>query len=171
SLRRPLSILDIGCGTGYDLEVLREVFPAAEVKSIVCCDISPEMLARARPKAEGYACRFIVGDASHTLDGGPYDLAVTHALVHHIPDLAAFFHVLRQAVVAGGGYVMGHEPNRRHWNNVECRAVLETFNRARRRTRRLRKCLAPRCYVAKALRMLGWLEPNNLESSVNRALR
>jgi len=52
--RRPCRILEIGCGTGKNLELLARTFPQAR---IVGLDLSADMLDRARPKLLKYGAR------------------------------------------------------------------------------------------------------------------
>ena len=47
SLRRPIRLLDGGCGTGYGAELLHKRWPGAEVTG---CDLSPEMLRRTQQR-------------------------------------------------------------------------------------------------------------------------
>lgn len=53
----PGTVLDVGCGTGYALNLLGQRFPAAH---LVALDLSPAMLARIKPDASRLA-----GDAEH----------------------------------------------------------------------------------------------------------
>ena len=170
-LIKPVSILNIGCGAGYDLEVLREVFSPDDVKKIVCCDISVDMQAIARKQAAGYPCRFVLGHAGEALVYGPYDLAVTNAMIHHIADLNSFFNVLERAVVRGGGFVMGHEPNARYWRNKECMGALKELRKSRRRHRTLQKIFDPSRYLYKIARVSGVASDDSLQTRVNRLLR
>lgn len=171
ALDRPVSILNVGCGAGFDLEVLREVFSNEEVKKVVCCDISADMQAIARQKANGYPCRFVLAKVDEALVYGPYDLVVTHAMVHHVADLASFLSTINRAVVPGGAYVMGHEPNSRFWLNTECQSQLNRMRTTESRRRRMRKYLKPSSYIFKAARMLGVSADDSLEERINRILR
>ncbi len=171
TLKLPVSILDIGCGSGYDLEVLREVFSPSEVRVIFCCDISPEMLALASSKADGFPCRFVRGGIEEVLEYGVHDLVVTHSLVHHVPNLTGFFQRLDLVVAPGGGYVTGHEPNRRHWISAECMAVVEKMKRAERRRKGIAKYFVPSRYVSKMARLLRVTKDECLETEVNSILR
>jgi SAM-dependent methyltransferase len=171
TFRGPVSILDMGCGAGYELEVLREIFTPSEVSRIVCCDISADMQSIARKATKGFHCRFVLGNAEEALVYGPYDLVVTHAMIHHVADLSAFFDVIERAVVPGGAFVMGHEPNQRYWRNAECMAVLKRLKAFQRRKRRIRKFLEPSRYLYKLIRLAGFASDNSLEKKVNRILR
>jgi SAM-dependent methyltransferase len=78
-----LTILDIGCGTGYMCRGLKKRFPAADITGI---DISPEMLLQARAKdPEGtYLCAdFTKMDVS----GKKYDLIVSASALHWTVDI------------------------------------------------------------------------------------
>jgi SAM-dependent methyltransferase len=171
SFDQPVSILNIGCGAGYDLEVLREVFSPADVRKIVCCDISVDMQTIARKQARGYPCRFVLGHAEEALVYGSYDLVITNAMIHHVADLEAFFGVLERNVRPGGGFVMGHEPNARYWRNPECMAVLNKLRAARRRRRNTSKLLKPSRYFYKLAQVLGVAGEETLETRINRILR
>jgi 2-polyprenyl-3-methyl-5-hydroxy-6-metoxy-1,4-benzoquinol methylase len=171
AIDRPVSILNVGCGAGWDLEVMREVFSNEEVKKVVCCDISADMQAIARQKANGYPCRFVLARVNEALVYGPYDLVVTHAMVHHVADLASFLSTITRAVVPGGAYVMGHEPNNRFWVNEECQSYLRRMRTTESRRRRMTKYLKPSAYVFKAARMLGVTADDSLEERINRILR
>ena len=170
-LSRPPVVLNLGCGAGYDFEVLREVFSRDEVAEVLCLDPSPEMLELAGRGAEGYPCRFLVGEIGEALDNAPYDLIITHSLVHHIPDLMSFFLAIDRLVASGGIYVMGHEPNRRFWNNRECRTVLEEYEKQQRRYKGFIKYLNPNRYLGRLKRALRLQEDEGWEARVNARLR
>jgi SAM-dependent methyltransferase len=167
----PLRILDVGCGAGYELGILREVFPASAVELVVGLDISPEMLARARGQINGYPCRLLLGELPDALVDGPYDLVMTHALVHHIPTLARFFAGVDRAVAPGGFYLMGHEPNRRHWTNLETMPFFQELQRSQRRHKRLRQYLQPSRYLTKMARVLRLADDSSAEAEASRLLR
>jgi cyclopropane fatty-acyl-phospholipid synthase-like methyltransferase len=171
ALKKGIRILDLGCGAGYDLEVLKEVFTKEEVGKIVCFDISAEMQALAKKKVDGYPCEFILGNMWDALARGPYDLVVSHAMVHHVADLSAFFGVVKRALVPGGGYVMGHEPNNRYWNNKECMVVLHELRAFERKRRNRRKYFKPSRYIFKLARILRLASNDSLESRINKVLR
>lgn len=170
-LPRPLAILDIGCGAGYDLGVIREVFPRHDVERVVGFDISADMMARAWASADGYPCRMILGSLGDALAHGPFHLVVTHAMVHHIPNLAHFFTMIDRALVPGGIYLMGHEPNRRHWENLDRMPLVRHLHAAEKRRRMVRKVFQPSRYINKLGRLLGILEDQSTEAKVNRILR
>ncbi|MFG2868346.1 class I SAM-dependent methyltransferase [Streptomyces sp. NPDC048338] len=114
-------ILDIGSGPGVLTALLAEAFPAAEV---VAVDGTPELLERARARAEAHG----LGDRVSTLHAelpdaigelGEADLIWAGNSLHHIGDqgaaLAAFAGLLRPGglmVLVEGGLPARHLP----WN-------------------------------------------------------
>ena len=171
TIKGPVAILNIGCGAGYDLEVLSEVFPHDAVRKVVCCDISADMQSLARVRSNGYHCRFVLGHAREAMVYGPYDLIVTHAMIHHVADLKSFFETIDEGVVPGGALVTGHEPNHRFWTNSECQAVLQRLRSSLSRRKKLAKYTDPYRYVFKVARMLGMADDVSLEARINRILR
>ncbi len=80
----PLQVLDVGCGTGFLSLLLAE-----QGHQVVGIDLAPEMLARARAKAEatGLTATFRPGDAESLDDpDGRYDLIVARHLIWTLPD-------------------------------------------------------------------------------------
>ena len=68
----PSKVLDVGTGTGAGALWLADRFEGADVLGV---DVSPEMIERARSKADGRA-RFEVADTHAAARSGPFDLIV-----------------------------------------------------------------------------------------------
>ena len=78
-----LTILDIGCGTGYMCRQLKKRFPAAHITGV---DIASEMLQRAM--AEDPEGNYICEDFTKMdLSGKRYDLIVSASALHWIDDI------------------------------------------------------------------------------------
>ncbi|MDE7218581.1 MAG: methyltransferase domain-containing protein [Oscillospiraceae bacterium] len=76
-------LLDIGCGTGLELESIYRRFPAAKVTGI---DLSSHMLAKAREKFQNRAFRAIEADYfTYPLPAGAFDAALSFETLHHFP--------------------------------------------------------------------------------------
>jgi len=54
---RPVSILEIGCGTGRNLAALAQRFPQTQITGL---DLSSDMLERARSKVQGFGPRVVL---------------------------------------------------------------------------------------------------------------
>ena len=104
--------LEIGAGTGYfTLNLLR----AGVLRSGVASDISPGMLRALSASAEelGLAVETVACEASALpFDDGSFDLVFGHAVLHHLPDLAAAFREFRRVLRPGGAVAFCGEPSR-----------------------------------------------------------
>lgn len=80
----PLSVLELGSGTGYVTALIKERRPDAEIVSV---DKSPEMLALAKMKDDLIGVSFIEGDITEGLPEGRFDLVITTLTLHHIADI------------------------------------------------------------------------------------
>lgn len=81
----PFSAVDLGCGTGTLAKMILQAYPFANV---TCIDISPEMLSIAKRKLAEFKSRteFIVEDLGKAVFQKSYDVAVSIAAIHHLPD-------------------------------------------------------------------------------------
>jgi ubiquinone/menaquinone biosynthesis C-methylase UbiE len=104
--------LEIGAGTGYfTLNLLR----AGVVRDAVATDISQGMLDRLSESAERLALPVETrrADASELpFPDASFDLVLGHAVLHHLPDLAAAFAEFRRVLRPGGTLVFCGEPSR-----------------------------------------------------------
>jgi trans-aconitate 2-methyltransferase len=75
-------VLDLGCGTGELTEQVAARFPSASVLGI---DTSEAMLEKARARAHA-RLRFLQGDIAEVSDVSGYDLVLSNAALHWVPD-------------------------------------------------------------------------------------
>lgn len=93
-------VLDVGCGTGASFLPL-----LARGYDVTACDVSAEMVARARAKA-GDAATVLVADMRHLPELGAFDLvtclddAINHLVSHD--ELVAAFRGIRRNLAPGG---------------------------------------------------------------------
>lgn len=122
--------LDVACGTGYGAIGLAAAGIAPEVHG---CDLSAEMLRRARANAEAVRDALVLGDATETTraDGstpraivrlalcdaerlpyrdGAFDLVVARGALHHVPDPLAALREIRRVLEPGGTAIVLAEP-------------------------------------------------------------
>ena len=104
--------LEIGAGTGYfTLNLVR----AGVVDRATCTDISPGMLETlaANAKALGLAVATVRTEAERLpFADQHFDLVFGHAVLHHLPDLAAAFSEFHRVLRPGGTLVFAGEPSR-----------------------------------------------------------
>jgi ubiquinone/menaquinone biosynthesis C-methylase UbiE len=110
-IRRGGVAVDVGCGTGRALAPLREaVGPQGLVFAV---DLTPEMLAAARPKSVTAKAALILADArSLPFADASADAIFAAGLVHHLPDSAAGLHELSRVTRPGGLLVLFHPSGR-----------------------------------------------------------
>jgi SAM-dependent methyltransferase len=105
--------LEIGSGTGYfSLNLLQ----AGVVRSAVCTDVSPGMLATLRANADrlGLEVETATCDAAALPFGDEeFDLVLGHAVLHHLPELDRAFAEFRRVLRPGGVLLFAGEPSRR----------------------------------------------------------
>lgn len=100
-------LLDLGCGTGLELEPIFKRFPEVWVTGI---DMTPAMLDALRAKYPDKWLTLIPGDYRHTaLDAGTFDAAISFETMHHLPpaDKRALYSRIRRALRPGGVYIEG----------------------------------------------------------------
>ena len=107
-------ILDVGCGTGLELEAIFERAPNARVTAM---DQAPRMLAELARKYEARRHRIELLEAScldwpDGLEG--FDYVVSILCVHHFPPdtKVGIYRSFRQALKSGGVYVEGDQMTR-----------------------------------------------------------
>ena len=74
-------VLELGCGTGGTA-----IHLAPGVSHWTATDFSSEMIAIARAKPAGKNLDFVVADAEHAFDGGPFDAICAFNVLHLIED-------------------------------------------------------------------------------------
>jgi trans-aconitate 2-methyltransferase len=90
-------IYDLGCGPGNSTEILREMFPDAE---LVGMDSSPDMLTKARARMPGTS--FVAGDLATWMPPADADLLYSNATFQWVPDHLAVLERLLKTLRSGG---------------------------------------------------------------------
>jgi len=104
-------VIDVGCGTGRALPPLRAA--VGPDGAVIALDLTPEMLAMARPACAAASGALILGDArSLPLPDGAVDAIFAAGLVHHLPDPQAGLLELARVTRPGGLLVLFHPSGR-----------------------------------------------------------
>lgn len=107
------ALLDLGCGTGFIINVARTLF-----KRVVGVDITAEMLGQvdcSRDHVEAY-----LADSSNTaLPSGSFDICTAYGFLHHLceikPTLQEAYRILRP----GGIFYADQDPNHYYWDMIK----------------------------------------------------
>ena len=100
-------LLDLGCGTGLELEAIFSRFPQLEVTAV---DLSDAMLQKARAKFPGRRLRLVQGDyLQEDFGEEKYDAAVSFQTLHHFDhdQKRALYTRIRRALRENGVYLEG----------------------------------------------------------------
>ncbi len=104
--------MELGSGTGF---FLLNLMQGGVIKKGSVTDLSPGMVQVALRNAEhlGLDVDGRVADAERIpYDDDTFDLVVGHAVLHHIPDVAAAFREVLRVLKPGGRFVFAGEPTK-----------------------------------------------------------
>ena len=126
-----IRMLDIGCGTGLASACILQTRLGKRIKSIDLLDTSPSMLRRAALKAAQWQVPATCHQGLlHSLDGQErFDLIVTSSVLHHIPDLPAFLHLIPRLQAATGIFLHMQDPNGDFLDDAELRERMAQHSR------------------------------------------
>jgi SAM-dependent methyltransferase len=101
-INRAVNIVDFGCGFGYVGLMLLPILP--EGSTYTGIDISETLLNEAENifKDSGYSTKFIKADLNEYEPEEKYDIAISQAVLRHIPNAESVLKKMIQAVVPNG---------------------------------------------------------------------
>jgi len=104
--RSDFSLLDLGCGTGLELERLFSKYPDMRV---TCIDLSPGMLELLRAKCQRKSIEIICGSYFDVDFGSGFDFALSVESFHHFSaeQKRCLYSKIRAALKPGGLFILG----------------------------------------------------------------
>jgi len=102
----PITLLELGCGTGYATERILRPNPRARITGL---DLSEEMLAAARAKPKLKRVRWVHGDIRAAWPDERWDVVFTTLCLHHLtrPERRRVLERARKALRRGGCLING----------------------------------------------------------------
>ncbi|MFH1905649.1 MAG: class I SAM-dependent methyltransferase [bacterium] len=109
---RSISLLDIGTGTGFVVNILSQYLKGTN--KIICYDLSREMLQEARVKLRNVPdVSFLVGDAEQLpFSKESVDIVSMNSVLHHLPNYQLLLKEIDRVLKKKGIFLMAHEPNK-----------------------------------------------------------
>ena len=104
-------LLDIGCGTGFILELAHDVFN--ELDGV---DITPEMLSLVTPRPNVRVQLALAEELP--FENNHFDVVTAHSVLHHLADLFVVFREIRRVLRPGGIFFADESPSQ------DCREFL-----------------------------------------------
>ena len=99
-------LLDLGCGTGLELEGLYKKYPAMQVRGI---DLSPEMLDKLREKFPDKALDLVCSSFFDVEFGEDFDVVLSVYALHHFTEdeKRGLYQRIREALAPEGFFLLG----------------------------------------------------------------
>lgn len=112
---RRVVCLDYGTGTGFVPVTISPLLKQAD--SLICCDLSSEMLKVAERRLKGAApkCECIfrkIEGEEIPVETDSVNVITVNAVLHHIHGLAAFAKECERILKPAGNLIIAHEPNK-----------------------------------------------------------
>ncbi len=102
-------LLDLGCGTGFIIDLAKELFDAIDG-----VDITQAMLDRVDLSSGNVRLHRCVAEALPFADA-TFDVVSAYAFVHHLKDYSKALREALRVLKPGGGFYIDLEPNRLFW--------------------------------------------------------
>lgn len=101
-IKKPVNVIDFGCGFGYIGLLLLPILPKGSTYTGI--DLADTLLDEAKNifANSGYETNFIKADLNEYESNESYDIAITQAVLRHIPNAKNILEKMIKSVVSGG---------------------------------------------------------------------
>jgi len=101
------SLLDVGCGMGFIIDIAKEFF-----RVIRGVDVTPAMLERIEIDPSEHDIQLTLGQAENLpYDDNTFDVCTAHALLHHLHDIQPVLEEVWRVLRPGGVFYADLDPN------------------------------------------------------------
>jgi ubiquinone/menaquinone biosynthesis C-methylase UbiE len=107
------SLLDLGCGTGFILNIAKKYF-----RRVVGIDITQAMLDKVN-LSTGNIDIALANSASLPFADGTFDICTAYSFLHHLPTLRPTFKEVFRCLKKGGLFYADLEPNYYCWKEID----------------------------------------------------
>lgn len=107
-------LLDLGCGTGFIIEIAKKY--VAEIDGV---DVTEAMISRVDKSGPARIQLHLADTGSFETAEGSYDAVTAYSFLHHLFDPAPTFRTAARALRPGGKFFAGLEPNFYYWQAIK----------------------------------------------------
>lgn len=108
-------LLDMGCGTGFVLELAQDYY--SELYGI---DITPAMIEKAKSKFKTNKIKLLIASSDNLpFEDSYFDVATAYGFLHHLPKLIDTFKEVYRVLKKGGIFYADQDPNYYFWEAIK----------------------------------------------------
>ena len=111
---RARRLLDLGCGTGFIINIARKY--VAEIDGV---DVTEAMIRQVEQSGDAAIRLHLSDSGSFPVEPGSYDVVTAYSFLHHLFDIGPTLATAARALRPGGQFYADLEPNREFWTAVK----------------------------------------------------
>ena len=116
------SLLDIGCGTGFIIDIAKEYF-----ENITGIDITPKMIEKINCTKNVNV--YIANAESLPFENNIFNVCTAHAFLHHILEFKSSLKEIYRVLKKGGILYTDQDPNLHFWDSGIAESVLKKYKK------------------------------------------